>query len=273
MLYAFERLQEFVNTIAPTPAIVNKKNLIVEGEDFTANDNAGKVAYRDDGIFVIIDGTEYQRYIYKKSSWITKDGGFNLPKAHIFKCSSVIKWGIRNYYSASTEKVDVIDALSGKTYCKQKLDICKVCLREIRSNSKPRTTKDFFDNLDITEEEVINQETDIFGYTFDWNEISRKYRELKNYTCEQCNLKIDEGLGKRFIHVHHKNGNKKWNKSANLECLCILCHSCSDDKHLDNFQKSDMKFALETFITEYEVYIKKYNRQSLKKHILFNKIK
>ena len=38
----------------------------------------------------------------------------------------------------------------------------------------------------------MNLNIDIFGYTRNWDEISRKYRESHDYTCERCGLKIDD---------------------------------------------------------------------------------
>ncbi|MEG2885094.1 MAG: hypothetical protein RR884_11005, partial [Acinetobacter sp.] len=71
-------------------------------------------------------------------------------------------------------------------------------------------------------------------YTPDWSIISRKLREEYNWTCQNCQIQLENNL-KRFLHVHHINGQKTDNKSANLKVLCIRCHSEQPEhQHLCN---------------------------------------
>lgn len=73
-------------------------------------------------------------------------------------------------------------------------------------------------------------------YTPDWSIISRKLREEYNWTCQNCQIQLENNL-KRFLHVHHINGQKTDNKSANLKVLCIRCHSEQPEhQHLCNHQ-------------------------------------
>ena len=94
-------------------------------------------------------------------------------------------------------------------------------------------------------------EVDIFGYTKDWEQINRKYRETKDYTCERCGIHIENPYDRQFIHVHHKNGNRLDNRLVNLECLCIRCHSEVDDVHRKNFSSAANQIQLEEFNQKY----------------------
>lgn len=60
------------------------------------------------------------------------------------------------------------------------------------------------------------------GYTEDWENISRRYRESKHYHCESCG--IDLSRHKRLLVTHHINGIKTDNSESNLKALCVDCH-------------------------------------------------
>lgn len=60
------------------------------------------------------------------------------------------------------------------------------------------------------------------GYADDWADISARYRQSKNYTCECCSVNLSQH--KQLLHTHHINGNKRQNDTHNLMALCIDCH-------------------------------------------------
>jgi len=59
-------------------------------------------------------------------------------------------------------------------------------------------------------------------YVDEWPEISRKYRESKNWTCECCGTNFSKEH--RPLNCHHKDKNTKNNNMKNLQSLCALCH-------------------------------------------------
>ncbi|MFL2760954.1 MAG: hypothetical protein ACJ0BP_00955 [Gammaproteobacteria bacterium] len=67
------------------------------------------------------------------------------------------------------------------------------------------------------------------NYTDDWTTVSRRQKELAQWTCTKC--KVNLSSYKRGIQTHHKNGMRYDNVSSNLQVLCALCHKTIDEYH------------------------------------------
>lgn len=61
------------------------------------------------------------------------------------------------------------------------------------------------------------------GYSSDWSQLSRWYKELRGFTCEECGVQLSDD--QRLLDMHHIDGNKRNNQGQNLRCLCKLCHA------------------------------------------------
>jgi hypothetical protein len=59
-------------------------------------------------------------------------------------------------------------------------------------------------------------------YTDDWSIISGNYKADKKFRCDSCSVNLSEH--KQLLHVHHRNGVKIDNRTANLQALCVDCH-------------------------------------------------
>lgn len=59
-------------------------------------------------------------------------------------------------------------------------------------------------------------------YTADWAEVSADVRRRCGFKCDGCGLSLSEH--RHLLHVHHINGVKQDNSSANLRPLCADCH-------------------------------------------------
>jgi len=77
----------------------------------------------------------------------------------------------------------------------------------------------------------IEVEKEFGEYVEDRNQISKKLREQKNYTCQICGFRARNTYEQRFIHTHHTNGDLANNTKENLKVLCIKCHSEVDLYH------------------------------------------
>ena len=98
--------------------------------------------------------------------------------------------------------------------------------RQIRKEIKRNfSVKDFFsENKSVFRDLPVHKSVDAeeCPYTEDWPEISRRFRESKNWSCECCGCNASDR--RELLHTHHIDGNKKNNRNANLRALCILCH-------------------------------------------------
>lgn len=273
MLYSFEKLKNKLSELGYPESNVSGFRVIKR--DFTQEEKAGNIFFKEDRIFLKIDGKEYKGYMYLKYPDIER---FDFPKFHITNCQTIrtqkssINNGINNfdnrYFWHNSNVVNLEDRETKKKYENQQLQLCGFCKREA-DISDFDNTEGFFNLLDQQEQEYMNEkiEVDIFGYKLDWQKISKAYKIEKQYTCESCNIIIEKPIDRRYIHVHHKSGNKLNNARNNLECLCILCHANQDDKHVHNFEKKRMQIDIESFLVKYKVDLIRLQNRYLSKYL------
>lgn len=212
--------------------------------DITQEDvNSGSIEFTDDGIFVTSDGVRHQVFMYKRDYHLKKYGE---PRAHIRKCKVINSFTTANgtvpmYRRANTDTVQVRDMDNGyQNTIISNLPICSKCIAIAQEAFPGMNVTDFIEFLKNNDDNALETdvEVDIFGYTRDWEFISRSIRERHEYTCENCGLQITNPYDQHFIHVHHKNGCKIDNRASNLQCLCLRCHAKVDKHHESNLISS-----------------------------------
>lgn len=269
-LYSFERLKSYVDRVAPSIIDIKRRYLVVKDEDFTYLHNSDKTFFDDEGIYVNIHGINFRRYIYLKNYHVKRYERF--PVFHIIACSKVQDIGRYHYISASSSCVDVLDIDTNTLHKNKNLKLCSYCRTESLAEFIPGDTNDFFNTLEKIEEDDINiSELRPDGYTWDWDIISEIYRKSKNYICEnpECKIRIEKQFDRFLLHVHHINGNKSFNNPKNLESLCILCHTYTNEHHKNQLFKKRLFRQLSFFVDKYRIELTELKNPFLKE---FDKI-
>lgn len=264
MLYSFSNLSQKLTELGyPEATESGFRSIRVDfnAETFKKAVREGKIRFSDDGIYLTYEGKEWKGYMYMPTYYVKRYGSF--PRFHLTRCDTIenlFSGGFGSLYKWSNNKLnDIIDRENNQLHKDQKLQLCNHCQEKINDIID---TEDFFETLETEEvPEIVDVEVDIFGYTLNWEKISRAYRKEKEYTCEKCGIKIENSYDKRFIHTHHKNGNKLINRKDNLECLCVLCHANTDERHEQNFDKKRMQSEVKTFVDKYRQQLKEIGNE------------
>lgn len=180
------------------------------------------------------------------------------PALHIYNCDvtedlsrkmKVCNSSKNTYFSRDEQKMITTN-----------LEICKDCARRLRKKYGLSLGTNTFNNFVLALEESEKKQTvvDRNGYILNWQQVSYCYRDTRNFTCEKCNFKASSEAEKKYLHTHHMDMNKKNNTRANLQCLCVECHSNVDDHHKKKFEFEGLK-QLSEFLAYKE---KKVNRTS-----------
>lgn len=253
---------------APLKEFLKKRGYIIGTraayEPFTPEDvkaadiTNGSMSFTSEGIFVKgSDGVERQVFLYKKDYHLHDYGK---PRYHICRCETIDEFinGGRfkqHYVRANTEPVPVIDLDDGRELKHiNGLPLCRNCAKMLAGYSN-MTSSDFVEILksanESNDEDYSDVELDLFGYTKNWEMISKAYREKQHYTCEKCGLRIDDDYNRQYIHVHHIDGNKINNKENNLQCLCLDCHAHVNERHYKRLTTGANRILYEDFIEKF----------------------
>jgi hypothetical protein len=193
----------------------------------------------------------------------------NLYKYHIYQCSTVSnmfasgrkhRYKLNNrdngtfFYTFTNFRGKIL-----KQEPNQKLNICKNCLKKfLKLNNRYPTDREV---REFNLKELYTQKQNFFDfdvsslekgeyakanvYVKNWNKISTKIKEKREYTCQDCGFRPKDSYQKRFIHTHHINGDKQNNFEDNLRVLCIKCHSQVDEFHTRIKSNKDYKEFIE----------------------------
>lgn len=258
-IYDFTSLKEFLSKKGINVGEVTAVYKPNKGMDVTFDDLGKSIHFSKEGIIYINkEGLPQTGFLYKKYYHF---GYGTLPKFHLCKCTAINTFGEDEYMWANTEPVICYDKGNfRKPREVSDMALCAYCKNILLKNNTKvfNTIKDFA--LEMEERaKRQNVETDILGYTKDWEQISLAFREKHQYTCQECGIRIDAPFDRMYMHTHHINGIKTDNRESNLQCLCIGCHSKIDEIHRERWAKGANKIMLNDFTNRYQKKSEKNN--------------
>lgn len=232
----------------------------IENVEVELDDIRNKMEFTDEGIFLNDDVTNsrQQIFLYKRDYHLSAYDK-KKPRYHTHKCKTIQEFidsgRFHDYRRANTDVVmvrDMDDRYKDKEV--YNLPLCQNCAK-MAIKFQGKNSSEFVELLKQAKDAEAPQkkkaEVDIFGYTKDWEKISREFRESHNYTCEECGITIENPFDRQFIQVHHINGDKTDNNPKNLKCLCINCHANVDSTHKKNFNRGANVILLDEFNRKY----------------------
>jgi len=223
--------------------------------------DSSSIMIDDEGFALFKNGEEKMLLFYYKPFFYTNWTGIRkLPKYHIVTCVTRKEYG--GYVFANKMPVKVTSKETHQANL-EKLKLCKNCSKQVFKTwwgTKQHWHEAVLKYVEYQDKPLFKHD----GYHLMWNQISEAYRESVGFRCESCNIDLSKQEEKKWLHTHHKNGNKKDNRRANFEALCLLCHSLS---HRDKLTKGTGFMEVQDFINQYK------NRLSQQQVNIYEQIK
>ncbi len=201
----------------------------------------GTLAYKDSRVLL------YIRDVYQY-----KSGEEKLPRFHVSNCRRLDEMRsegrIGRYVVATRDDgqfgLNIGAKGSGRLQpATRRLAVCQYCLGKLKfdgfdytlpSNRKTAivgkfTIGRFFELYPKSLHTVVPKHTAATApkneYTDDFRRISEALRREKNWLCDKCGRNFGSPNARRFLQVHHKDGQRNDNARSNLAVLCLGCHA------------------------------------------------
>lgn len=157
------------------------------------------------------------------------------PALHIYNCDTTDELSRKMKVTSSSK--NTFYSIDKRKEVTTTLEICKKCAKNIKKKLKVQLGLNTFNHFVLALEESDKKQmvVDNNGYILNWSQVSSCFRDMMNFTCEQCGFKAKDDKDRKFLHAHHIDRDKKNNKRSNLKCLCVKCHSEVDDHHQEKF--------------------------------------
>lgn len=260
----FEKLRRAVELLGASQVVARlEKQLVGKGIDV---DDPERIITGDNGIYYItpegvltrvlihiVDKQIGDRYgaiiadLVRRRDFDTEELIKNIHRYHLVKCKTIGKAeneGWKTKYKMSRRRAGrffyrFIDGNRVIESDQQRLLPCMNCLADINQILGRRyTVSNFVPDELLGDEAFIAYGLPRAGeladfskpnsYSEDWAEISRRYRSLAKYQCQDPSCPAPDLSSiqyKKYLHVHHVSQDKSDNAYTNLRALCIYCHA------------------------------------------------
>ncbi|WP_166360657.1 HNH endonuclease [Pseudomonas akapageensis] len=163
---------------------------------------------------------------------------------HVADCKTLSEMRSKGRFEryVVTNNLSGVFKITGKNSCgshevlDSSLLVCKNCLEKLNyqnychDSTRPHiwtrfAIAEFFETYSTIFRHLPQRLSQSLGntdYSEDWPKISAEVRRRCRFNCDECCVNLSEH--RRLLHVHHLNGVKSDNSSANLRPLCADCH-------------------------------------------------
>lgn len=207
-----------------------------------------------DDLRVLDDGTlgfkDSRVLLYIRDVTAFKDKPFE-PKFHVAHCKTLRQMREMNrlnsrYVVATRVNGEFnlnVSRYGTTTRSVVRLSVCQNCLDWLqfegfeKTLSRPKRKEivrgfeisRFFDkfpkSLHIARPVHTSDSAPLNDYVVGFADISLKARSAAGWCCQECGLNLSKQDHRRFLHAHHRNGDKSDNTQSNLKVVCMGCHA------------------------------------------------
>jgi hypothetical protein len=206
----------------------------------------GTLAYKDSRVLVYIRDVT----TYAVRSW---DRRSKLPRFHLANCETLQQMRrekrYERYVVAARQdgrfEVNFIETDRSVRSSTERLHVCQNCLTFLAFDgfqmTMQRTVREarvasfkleqFFQSypraLHIELPPGRSDSAPLNTYPEDFDSLAKKTKEDRGWRCEGegCGVILDEPGLRKYLHVHHINGQKHDSRPENLKTLCSVCHA------------------------------------------------
>ncbi len=221
--------------------LLEKEGIEVQSLDLIRALSDGTLAYKNSRVLVHIRDIS----VYGGGSWNS------MPKFHVADCSTLAdmraKERFGRYVIATRDdglfQIRKKSDASGWRTSEVGLDVCKNCLDKLRFDGYSHNLSQSMKNSIFSSFSIVeyfsrypkallkhrpvhsDRSAPLDDYPTNWREISEDYKATVNWSCERCGVVLADIKLKRYLHVHHRNGQKFDCRMANLQALCLKHHA------------------------------------------------
>ena len=230
--------------ITVAPAVLTREELDKLTSGTGVDVSLGDLTTLPDGTFEL-KGEQVVIYIRDIDDY---GRGTDGPRFHVKTCKTIIRMrdvGRMTRYVAASEPEGVfvvnVRHSFGARQERRPLKVCWNCLNEINYDNFARRSLDgkksivarctpaqFFErhprplHSHLPARGADTAPLNVYSPNFP--EISRSMKDRSGWRCEGCMADLSEPSRRKYLNVHHRDGDRTNDSPSNLKVLCVACH-------------------------------------------------